>query len=76
MPNCSAIICTNYSRNKMVLVSFHGFPAENNIETMMKMAVEYKRQNMLPSNSNFFISSDHFEEDCFERDLMVGINFA
>ena len=26
----------------MVLVSFHGFPAENNIETMMKMAPEYK----------------------------------
>ena len=42
MPNCSAIICTNCSRNKMVLVSFHGFPAKNNIETMMKMALEYK----------------------------------
>ena len=73
MPNCSGINCINRSGNENYLI-FHCVPTENNKELQSKRLQNIKRQHLLPSNS-FFICFDH-SEDCFQRFLMIGNNFA
>ena len=70
MPSCAATNCVNRTGNKNDL-SFHRVPTNNKKELRSKWLQNIKRQHPLPSGNSFFICSDHFEEDCFERDFMV-----
>ena len=61
MPNCGAIGCTNGSMKNPNL-SFHRVRDE--------WLQNIKRKEPLPKN--FYICSEHFGKDCFEKDLKVN----
>ena len=58
MSNCGAVGCTNRS-TKNPNLSFHRVRDE--------WLQNIKRKEPLPKN--FYICSEHFEKDCFEKDL-------
>ena len=75
MPSCSAIGCTNRS-SKESPRSFHQIPSQNRNDALRKKWLhEIKRKGDLPKDKSFYICSDHFTEDCFERDFQVITNF-
>lgn len=67
MPSCGAPDCTNRS-SKDLDRSFHRLPSANHGERRKAWLAKIKRQ-ILPKE--LYICSDHFETDCFERDLKV-----
>ena len=62
-PSCGAPDCTNRI-SKNLDISFHRLPAEG--KRRKAWLAKIKRQ-ILPKE--LYICSDHFETDCFERDL-------
>ena len=58
MSNCGAVGCTNRS-TKNPNLSFHRVRDE--------WLQSIKRKEPLPKN--FYVCSEHFEKDCFEKDL-------
>ena len=67
MTNCGAPNCTNRSGVKEGL-SFHRIPKK--VEIQKKWLHNLKRKNI---PENIFICSDHFEPNCFKRDLRAEL---
>ena len=69
MPSsCGAYGCTNCSgKNKEI--SFHNLPSETKSTLRSKWLQNIRRDGKLPKTLT--ICSQHFENDCFERDLKV-----
>ena len=78
MPSCAAIGCVNRS-GKNPSLSFHQIPSNKRKEIRQEWLRRIKRgqnEKYLPKDSTLYICSEHFEKDCFERDLQVSfINF-
>jgi len=70
MANCGAYGCTNRSGGQKN-ISFHRLPAENRDKWLRRRwLLNIKREGEIPKN--LYICSQHFEPECFERDLKVG----
>ena len=67
MPNCGAPGCTNRSNIERTK-SFHRLPREEKADLRKAWLLKIKRK-IIPKE--LYICSDHFEEECFERDLKV-----
>ena len=78
MPSCAAIGCVSRS-GKNPSLSFHQIPSYKRKKIRQEWLRHIKRgQNgkYLLKDSTLNICSEHFENDCFERDLEVSfINF-
>ena len=78
MSSCAAIGCVN-SPGKNPSLSFHQMPSKKRKEIRQEWLRRIKRghnKKYLPEDSKLYICSEHFENDCFERDLQVSfINF-
>ena len=71
MPNRVAFGCTSCSSRDRHL-SFHKIPsAEKSNEIRKRWLTNIRRAGDLPKDSGFFICSNHFEQECFQRDMMV-----
>ena len=71
MPSCSAFGCTNRSSNNKALL-FHQIPGEGrDRELRRRWLNNIRRAGELPKDKSFYICSEHFEDDCYERDLKV-----
>ena len=68
MPNCGAPGCENRS-TKNPNLSFHRLPSNTRNGLREKWLLKIKRK-VIPKE--LFICSDHFEAECFQRDLKVG----
>ena len=66
MPNCSAIGCTNRSTDHNCDKSFHRLPADDEFSDTWLKNIKRKGAEDL---GTLRICSDHFEKECFERDL-------
>ena len=77
MPSYAAIGRVN-SSGKNPSLSFHQIPSNKRKEIRQEWLRRIKRgqnEKYLPEDSTL-ICSEHFEKDCFERDLQVSfINF-
>ena len=67
MPSCSAPDCTNRSKD-CPEKSFYRLPCQSKKEQRQGWLAKIKR-SIIPAE--MYICSDHFEPDCFERDLKV-----
>ena len=78
MSGCAAIGCVN-SSGKNPSLSFHQIPSNKRKEIRQEWLRRIKRgqnEKYLPEDLILYICSEHFENDCFERDLQVSfINF-
>ena len=78
MSGCAAIGCAN-SSGKNPSLSFHQIPSNKRKEIRQEWLRRIKRgqnEKYLPQDLTLYICSEHFENDCFERDLQVSfINF-
>ena len=78
MPSHATIGCVSHSGKKPSL-SFHQIPSYKQKEIRQEWLRHMKRgqnEKYLPKDSTFYICSEHFGKDCFERDLQVSfINF-
>ena len=71
MTNCGAPNCTNRSdADNSGNKTYHKLPAESREEIRKKWLV--KRQNV---SKHLYISSDHFEPECYEKNLKVSSCF-
>ena len=73
MTNCGAPNCTNRSdadngRNK----TYHKLRAESRGQIRKKWLVNIKRQNV---PKHLYICPDHFEPECYQKDLKVSSCF-
>ena len=68
MPNCSSISCTNRSSDTNCTVSFHRLPITNRDSWLAKI-----RRDGGDKLTDLRICSNHFEKDCFERDLKAEL---
>ena len=70
--------CVNRSGKKQSL-GFHQIPSNKRKKIRQEWLCHIKHgqnENYLPKDSTLYICSEHFEKDCFERDLKVSfINF-
>ena len=76
MPSCATIGCVSHSGKKPSL-SFHQIPSYKRKEIRQEWLRHIKRgqnEKYLPKDSTLYICSEHFEKDCFERDLQVSFN--
>jgi len=67
--SCSAFGCRNKWEEGSE-IKFYKLP--KNVELRELWLANIKRDGKLPRDENFFICSNHFEEDCFQRDLKVS----
>ena len=78
MASCVTIGCVSRS-GKNPSLSFNQIPSYKRKEIRQEWLRQIKRgqnEKYLPEDSALYISSEHFEKDCFERDLQVSfINF-
>ena len=75
MSSCAEIDCVN-SSGKNPSLSFHQIPPTKRNVNRMKRIKREQNEKYLPEDSTLYICSEHFENDCFERDLQVSfINF-
>ena len=73
MPSCYAYRCSNHS-NTSSEITFHRLPGKNKcLSIRKKWLANIKRGGELPKEEHFVICSQHFDEDCFKRDLKVSI---
>ena len=76
MPNCAAFGCTNRSSEKPSLL-FRQIPSGTRDKQLRtRWLNNIKRDGELPKNNSFYICSEHFEDECFERDLKVRFKFS
>ena len=74
MSSCAAIGCVN-SSGKNPSLSFHQIPSNKRKEIRQEWLRCIKRgqnEKYLPEDSTLYICLQHFEIDCFERDLQVS----
>ena len=70
MPNCGAPDCKNRSQSDEVPGIYRLIPNESKNKTLRdKWLAQIKRRNI---PKYLYICSDHFEADCFEKDLEVS----
>ena len=69
---CAAFGCTN-SRKDIPGLSFHRIPAANAENKLLRQRwiQNIHRADPLPKDENFYVCANHFEKDCFQRDLKV-----
>jgi len=67
MPSCGAPGCVNRSANNPDK-SFHHLPPLTKRDLREKWLAKIKRKNI---PKDICICSDHFEKECFQRDLKV-----
>ena len=69
---CAAFGCTN-SRKDIPGLSFHRIPAANAENKLLRQRwiQSIYRADPLPKDENFYVCANHFEKDCFQRDLKV-----
>ena len=69
---CAAFGCTNSRKNSPGL-SFHRIPAANAENKLLRQRwiQNIHRADPLPKDENFYVCANHFEKDCFQRDLKV-----
>ena len=74
MVSCSAAIgCTNRSTDN-IKIRFYQVPSEKKNKSLRKQwLVNIRRDGQLPKDNSFYICSDHFEENCFKRDLQLRV---
>ena len=73
MPSCAAFVCTNHSNENKTL-KFHQIPDEGrNKQLWQQWSNNIRRAGELPKDKSFYICSEHFEDDCYERDLKVSV---
>ena len=76
MVSCSAIGCTNRSTDN-INIRFYQVPSEKKNKSLRKQwLVNIRRYGQLPKDNSFYICSDHFEENCFKRDLHVSSTYS
>ena len=74
MPSCYAYGCSDRSSTSSE-ITFHRLPSKNKRPSIRKKwLANIKRGGELPKKEHFAISSQHFEEDCFERDFKVSVD--
>lgn len=66
MVHCCVPECTNHS-TKTTDISYHKIPTEPQLQ---KAWISPLRRDNLPPLKNCYVCSEHFEEECFEVDLM------
>ena len=68
---CAAFDCTNSHKNSTGL-SFHRIPAANAKNKLVRerWIQNIHRVDPLPKDENCYVAN-HFEKDCFQRDLKV-----
>ena len=72
MVSCSAIGCTNRSTDNPN-IRFYQVPSEKKNKPLRKQWLQnVRRDGQLPKDKSFYICSNHFKEDCFQRDLQVS----
>ena len=71
MPNCGAPGCTNQSTTHPEK-SFHRLPSISK-KSMRDSWMAKINRKLLPK---IFICSDHFEPECFKRDLKLRFDFS
>ena len=78
MPSCATVACVSRS-GKCPYLSFHQIPSYKRKEIRQEWPRHIQRgqnEKYLPEDSTLYICSEHFEKECFERDLQVSfINF-
>ena len=69
---CAAFGCTN-SRKDIPGLSFHRIPAANAENKLLRQRwiQSIHRADPLPKDENVYVCANHFEKDCFQRDLKV-----
>ena len=77
MVSCSAAIgCTNRSTDN-INIRFYQVPSEKKNKSLRKQwLVNIRRDGQLPKDNSFYICSDHFEENCFKRDLQLNSTYS
>ena len=72
MVYCCAVGCSNDSRSvsKEHGISFHRLPTENSL--LQKWLAKISRVDFVVTKDTL-LCSDHFEPDCFERDLKAEL---
>ena len=77
MPASAAIGCVNRSGENSNSISFHRIPCQRTrSELRKKWLLNIRRDGQLPKDSCFVICSEHFEAECFERDLRVSFKLT
>ena len=74
MPSCATIGFFSGSGKNPVL-SYHQIPSYKRKEIRQEWLRQIKRgqnEKYLPNDFTLYICSEHFEKDCFERDLQVS----
>ena len=72
MVSCSAIGCTNRCTDDPN-IRFYQVRSEKKNKPLRKQWLQNVRPNdQLPKDKNFYIGSNHFKEDCFQRDLQIS----
>ena len=75
MVSCGAIGCTDRSSSNKE-IHFYQVPSAKHNPTLRKQWLHnIRRDGKLPKDKSFYICSDHFEEECYQRDLQVRIQF-
>ena len=75
MVNCGAPNCTNRSKKRTKdvgdgrVLTFHKLPSESKHKLLRDTWLVKIKREYIPKE--MFICSDHFEADCYERDLKV-----
>lgn len=69
MPNCGAPNCTNKSTTRPDH-KFYLIPAESRDKSLREKWLAQIKRKVIPKH--LYICSDHFEADCYEKDLEVS----
>ena len=69
---CVAVGCNRDTRTSSGEISFYKLPKDSSLKK--KWLVNIKRKN-LPSEKHLNLCHLHFKENCFQRDMEVGIKF-
>lgn len=71
MVHCCAVDCFNNSKANDNGISFYKLPRDHKLKKIW--ITKIKRTN-LPKEENIRICHLHFADECFERDLKVGLH--
>ena len=65
--------CTNRSTSNKE-IQFHKVPSADKDSNLRKQWLHKIRQEgKLPNDKSFYICSDHFQDECYQRDLEVSL---
>ena len=65
--------CTNRSTSNKE-IQFHKVPSADKDSNLRKQWLhKIRREGKLPNDKSFYICSDHFQDECYQRDLEVSL---